>query len=190
MEWLSHSQKKYCELCKTSFRFTKLYAPDMPQSLPVHIFIGHMARYFFQNVLVWLRAALAISVWLCWLPYFMRGIWSVMFWVSDEGFGSTSMMTRSNDTASSTANSLRGMSPSALDFEACPGSPLFVATTTPASVANTLLDGLSEQNISDFFARMMSIWGVAVKSDRPESTNATSSPSMPIPPTLLGEVAT
>ncbi|KAF5968010.1 ERAD-associated e3 ubiquitin ligase doa10 [Fusarium coicis] len=189
MEWLSHSQKKYCELCKTSFRFTKLYAPDMPQSLPVHIFIGHMARYFFQNVLVWLRAALAISVWLCWLPYFMRGVWSFMFWVSDEGFGNTSMMARSNDTASSTVNSLRGMSPSAVNFETCPGSPLFVATTTPASVANTLLDGLSEQNISDFFSRMMSIWGVAVKTDRPESTNATSSRSMSIPPTLLGEVA-
>jgi E3 ubiquitin-protein ligase MARCH6 len=30
MEWLSHTQKKHCELCKTSFRFTKLYHPGMP----------------------------------------------------------------------------------------------------------------------------------------------------------------
>ena len=34
MEWLSHSQKKHCELCKTSFRFTKLYRPHMPNSVP------------------------------------------------------------------------------------------------------------------------------------------------------------
>ncbi|KAF9781464.1 hypothetical protein IL306_013461 [Fusarium sp. DS 682] len=189
MEWLSHSQKKYCELCKTSFRFTKLYAPDMPQSLPVHIFIGHMARYFLQNVLVWLRAAMAISVWLCWLPYFMRSVWSFMFWVSDDGFGNTTVMSRTNDTTSTTANSVLGMSPSGFDFETCPASPLFVPTTTPASVAKTLLDGLSEQNISDFFGRMMSMWGVSVKSDRPDSTNTSSSGAMSIPPTLLGEVA-
>ncbi|KAG8416398.1 hypothetical protein J3458_006987 [Metarhizium acridum] len=87
MEWLSHSQKKYCELCKTSFRFTKLYAPDMPQSLPVHIFVEHMAKYLVRNVLLWLRAVVTISVWVCWLPYFMRYVWTSMFFVSHEGFG-------------------------------------------------------------------------------------------------------
>src|SRR3954468_19526786 len=55
MEWLSHSQKKHCELCKTPFRFTKLYAHDMPKALPFHIFVSHMTKYIFRNVLVWLR---------------------------------------------------------------------------------------------------------------------------------------
>ncbi|KAL2752949.1 hypothetical protein ACRALDRAFT_1083479 [Sodiomyces alcalophilus JCM 7366] len=87
MEWLSHSQKKHCELCKTSFRFTKLYSPKMPSTIPVHVFVGHMAKYLFRNILVWLRAALVVFVWLCWLPWLMRSIWSFLFWLSNEGIG-------------------------------------------------------------------------------------------------------
>ena len=62
MEWLSHSQKKHCELCKTPFRFTKLYDPNMPPVLPSFVFFSHMAKYLFGNLLVWLRAALVASV--------------------------------------------------------------------------------------------------------------------------------
>ncbi|CEF85592.1 unnamed protein product [Fusarium graminearum] len=187
MEWLSHSQKKYCELCKTSFRFTKLYAPDMPQSLPVHIFIGHMARYLLQNVLVWLRGAMAISVWLCWLPYFMRTVWSFMFWISDEGFGNSAASQVNGTLPSSGAE----ISSSVLDIDTCPSSPLFAPTTTSASAAKALFDGLSDQNISDFLVRLfLGSWGFSNKSDRsgasPESANTTASG---IPPTLLGEVA-
>lgn len=91
MEWLSHSQKKYCELCKTSFRFTKLYSPDMPQTLPWRVFVQHMAKHLFWNMVTWLRAVLTISIWVGWLPYFMRGVWSFMFWVSNEGLGGGSV---------------------------------------------------------------------------------------------------
>ncbi|KAG6008144.1 hypothetical protein E4U21_004901 [Claviceps maximensis] len=94
MEWLSHSQKKYCELCKTSFRFTKLYAPDMPQSLPVHVFLEHLAKYLVRNLLIWLRVILTISVWVCWLPYFMRVVWAFMFSISDDGLGAGQFMSR------------------------------------------------------------------------------------------------
>ncbi|KLU90380.1 RING finger membrane protein [Magnaporthiopsis poae ATCC 64411] len=87
MEWLSHSQKKHCELCKTPFRFTKLYDRRMPQTLPFAVFVSHVAKYLLANLLGWLRAALVISIWLVWLPYLMRAIWSLMFWISDEGFG-------------------------------------------------------------------------------------------------------
>ncbi|ROT38231.1 hypothetical protein SODALDRAFT_296801, partial [Sodiomyces alkalinus F11] len=87
MEWLSHSQKKHCELCKTSFRFTKLYSPKMPSTIPVHVFVGHMAKYILRNLLVWLRAALVVAVWLCWLPWLMRSVWSFLFWLSNEGIG-------------------------------------------------------------------------------------------------------
>ncbi|KKY36142.1 putative ring finger membrane protein [Diaporthe ampelina] len=51
MEWLSHSQKKHCELCKTPFRFTKLYAPNMPKTVPFYVFISHIAKYLFRNML-------------------------------------------------------------------------------------------------------------------------------------------
>lgn len=135
MEWLSHSQKKYCELCKTSFRFTKLYAPDMPQSLPVHIFIEHMTKYLFRNLLVWLRAILAISIWICWLPLFMRAVWSFMFWISDEGLGGTLLSLRDEKSAWET-------SLFHLITSACPSSPLIEKTTTTLAEAAAMLKHL------------------------------------------------
>lgn len=89
MEWLSHSQKKHCELCKTSFRFTKLYSPDMPHNLPILIFVSHVTKYILGSLLVWLRALLVAFVWLAWLPYAMRVVWSLFFSISDFGFSGT-----------------------------------------------------------------------------------------------------
>ncbi|KAL1890402.1 hypothetical protein Sste5346_008229 [Sporothrix stenoceras] len=85
MEWLSHSQKKHCELCKTSFRFTKLYSPTMPKQLPVLVFTRHLAKYFLRNIVVWLRVLLVVFVWLALLPALTRWEWSFFFWVSEEG---------------------------------------------------------------------------------------------------------
>ncbi|KAK4460185.1 putative E3 ubiquitin ligase SUD1 [Cladorrhinum samala] len=131
MEWLSHSQKKHCELCKTPFRFTKLYDPDMPKTLPWHVFASHMTKYLFTNALVWLRATLVASVWLGWLPYLMRAIWAFLFWLSDEGFGSYLFFARQNGTSAFDAN---GASSSTVLLSAtCPASPLFPDGTTTAS---------------------------------------------------------
>ncbi|KAF9875351.1 hypothetical protein CkaCkLH20_07171 [Colletotrichum karsti] len=143
MEWLSHSQKKHCELCKTPFRFTKLYSPKMPKTLPTHVFVGHMAKYLFRNVLVWLRAALVISVWLCWLPYLMRSVWAFLFWVSDEGLGSGALWNSSNATVS------RGVSVafSVASSNVCPASPLLEPTTTPANLGGMLKDMIQGQEL-------------------------------------------
>lgn len=151
MEWLSHSQKKYCELCKTPFRFTKLYAPDMPKSLPVHIFLEHMAKYLFQNILVWLRAAVAISVWVCWLPYFMRSVWSFMFWISDEGLGNGSMLSRKNEINNATA----ALAVSLLGIGTCPVTPLLAATTTSVAEAEAMIGRLAGEDISEFLVRIL-----------------------------------
>ncbi|KAK3323078.1 hypothetical protein B0H66DRAFT_474545 [Apodospora peruviana] len=133
MEWLSHSQKKHCELCKTPFRFTKLYAHDMPKALPFYVFVSHMAKYLFRNLLVWLRAALVASVWLGWLPYLMRSIWSFLFWISDEGLGGGSALFGRQGSAAGT--SLDRLPSSAT---VCPSSPLFVATTSVATIGGSI----------------------------------------------------
>jgi E3 ubiquitin-protein ligase MARCH6 len=83
MEWLSHSQKKYCELCKTPFRFTKLYDPGMPSELPAPIFIRELAIHGLRSLLTWLRLLLVAFVWLGWLPWSMRAIWRALFWLAD-----------------------------------------------------------------------------------------------------------
>ncbi|KOS22218.1 ERAD-associated E3 ubiquitin-protein ligase doa10 [Escovopsis weberi] len=152
MVWLSHSQKKYCELCKTSFRFTKLYAPDMPKSLPVHIFLEHMAKYIFRHLLVWLRAILAVCVWAFGLPYFMRAVWSFMFWISDEGLGTTSGLARSDTAASATTTTLAS---SVLDDGTCPSSPLLAAPTTSVAHAKAVVGQLVAEDLSEFLFRFL-----------------------------------
>ncbi len=50
MEWLSHSQKKHCELCKTPFRFHQLYHPDMPKALLLlRIHTATFTKYLFPE---------------------------------------------------------------------------------------------------------------------------------------------
>ncbi|KAL7943337.1 hypothetical protein V8C42DRAFT_328794 [Trichoderma barbatum] len=193
MEWLSHSQKKYCELCKTPFRFTKLYAPDMPQSLPVHVFVEHMAKYLFRNFLVWLRAAVAISVWVFWLPYFMRAVWSFMFWVSDEGPGAGSIMSRINETN----NTMSAIPPSILAIGTCAASPLLAATTTSAAEVEAVVGQLQGKEVSDYFVRFLlgSFTSPLLASDD-ESAHVINASAVPsnasqsfVTSTLLGNVA-
>ena len=106
MEWLSHSQKKYCELCKTPFRFTKrksgldttcdlaaimliilaVYHPQMPPSLPTTIFLRHLIIHTCKNLILWSRFVLVAFVWLGWLPWSMRAVWRFLFWVADGGW--------------------------------------------------------------------------------------------------------
>ncbi|TPX10407.1 uncharacterized protein E0L32_008626 [Thyridium curvatum] len=136
MEWLSHSQKKHCELCKTPFRFTKLYAPSMPKTLPPHIVLSHAAKYVFRNILVWLRGALVISVWLGWLPYLMRTVWSFLFWLSDEGLGGGggSLFPR----ADGRGHGWTDLSAFMFGGYVCPSSPLLAPTTCPALSPETV----------------------------------------------------
>ncbi|KAA6411653.1 MAG: RING finger membrane [Lasallia pustulata] len=86
MEWLSHSQKKHCELCKTPFRFTKLYDPGMPSSVPLPVFLRQAAMHTMKTVLTWSRFHLVLLVWLGWLPWCMRTVWRGLFWIGDGGW--------------------------------------------------------------------------------------------------------
>lgn len=83
MEWLSHSQKKYCELCKTSFRFTKLYDHSMPATLPLPLFFRQLARHGLKGVSRWVRYLLVGFLWICCLPWCIRQIWRGLFWLAD-----------------------------------------------------------------------------------------------------------
>lgn len=83
VEWLSHSQKKHCELCKTPFRFTKLYDPNMPQNLPTPLFLKQAVIQSFRTLVTWMRFLLVAFVWLGWLPWSMRAIWRALFWLAD-----------------------------------------------------------------------------------------------------------
>jgi E3 ubiquitin-protein ligase MARCH6 len=87
MEWLSHSQKKYCELCKTPFRFTKLYDHTMPQTLPLPVFVRQLCLHGIRNIFRWIRYFLVGLVWLGWLPWSIRQVWRGLFWLADGSWG-------------------------------------------------------------------------------------------------------
>ena len=192
MEWLSHSQKKHCELCKTSFRFTKLYAPEMPQSLPVHVFLEHMTKYLIRHALVWLRAALTINVWLFWLPYFMRAVWSFVFWVSDDGLVGS---------AASNANSLNGTAYDAyfarIGEGTCPASPLFVPDTTPVTAASAILNSFAPPSLTELIKRFaLALFGISHRAEQSTTSDVSANGSVTIKaghpnklePSLLSEV--
>ncbi|KAL4879025.1 hypothetical protein BJY04DRAFT_194596, partial [Aspergillus karnatakaensis] len=88
VQWLAHSQKKHCELCKTPFHFTKVYDPDMPDSLPAFLFMKQMFIHVFRTAVTWLRWVLVAFVWLGWLPWSMRAIWRALFWLADGRWSS------------------------------------------------------------------------------------------------------
>ncbi|KAK6519572.1 hypothetical protein TWF281_003395 [Arthrobotrys megalospora] len=85
MEWLQHSQKKHCELCKTPFRFTKVYDPHMPKTLPFLVFLKLAFKHLTRLVIQILRLISVLFVWLFWLPWTVRTIWRFYFYVADGG---------------------------------------------------------------------------------------------------------
>ncbi|KAK6348424.1 hypothetical protein TWF718_006219 [Orbilia javanica] len=85
MEWLQHSQKKHCELCKTPFRFTKVYDPHMPKTLPFFVFLKLAFKHITRLIIQILRLSSVLFVWLFWLPWTVRTIWRFYFYVADGG---------------------------------------------------------------------------------------------------------
>lgn len=86
MEWLSHSHKKHCELCKTPFRFTKLYDANMPAQLPWDVFFRRALVHVGQTISNGFRALIVGLVWLVILPWAIRWAWRWMFWTLDAGW--------------------------------------------------------------------------------------------------------
>ncbi|KAE8447913.1 hypothetical protein EG329_009985 [Mollisiaceae sp. DMI_Dod_QoI] len=142
MEWLSHSQKKHCELCKTAFRFTKLYSPNMPQSLPLHVLLRHVVIHTAKNLATWLRFCLVVTVWLGFLPYIIRQVWRLLFWFSDGGWPSNYLVVGTNRNASSreALEMLRELQHLAnmTSNGTSPVSPLQASQTSSASVSGVM----------------------------------------------------
>lgn len=97
-------------------------------------------------------------VWLVWLPYLMRRVWSALFWLSDEGLGPVFGRSEVGSILGESAGSTAGAA-------TCPSSPLHAATTTAAS-----LQGLMSQiPRSSTAMTTTSLYGINITSDNPLS---------------------
>ncbi|RKF73343.1 ERAD-associated E3 ubiquitin-protein ligase doa10 [Golovinomyces cichoracearum] len=99
IEWLSHSQKKHCELCKTAFRITKMYSPNMPQSLPFHVLIKYVSIHTVKALVTLMRSILVSTVWSIVLPYTIRQVWRFLFWFSEGGSQPNDLIDMGRDTS-------------------------------------------------------------------------------------------
>ncbi|GJJ11157.1 hypothetical protein Clacol_005388 [Clathrus columnatus] len=77
--WLDHSKKTTCDVCKYPYAFTKVYAVDMPDKVPLHILIRKFVEQLVAVVLFVLRTVLVAFVWLILLPYGTLLTWRVYF---------------------------------------------------------------------------------------------------------------
>ncbi|GJJ72204.1 E3 ubiquitin-protein ligase MARCH6 [Entomortierella parvispora] len=83
LEWLKHSNKRYCELCKYNFSFTPIYSPEMPATIPLTVLIRRATDKVANGMLMILRAVLVATIWLMILPYFTIWIWRLYFWIGE-----------------------------------------------------------------------------------------------------------
>ncbi|CAG8627006.1 5045_t:CDS:10 [Rhizophagus irregularis] len=83
-EWLRHSKKKYCEVCKYPFSFTPIYDPSMPDTIPIVLFLRRGIRRLYGLVQIWFRALLVGIVWLIALPWATVWIWRFYYWSGES----------------------------------------------------------------------------------------------------------
>jgi E3 ubiquitin-protein ligase MARCH6 len=195
MEWLGHSQKKYCELCKTPFRFTKIYDPNMPSELPAPVFVKELAVLGLRSLLTWLRFVLVAFVWLGWLPWSMRAIWRALFWLADgrwptshpSNFNQTRMQAIANGTTFITQSLAVGNSAASTSDPAATSEP-----TNVLSPMTSILNFSTGEPVVFAIAKRLFLGLFAVSSrvsdeSSPHQTNATLSRS-PRGPSWLSNV--
>ncbi|KAI0358245.1 hypothetical protein OH77DRAFT_1475139 [Trametes cingulata] len=78
-EWLAHSKKKTCDVCKYPYSFTKVYSKDMPERLPFFLILRQFSRQLLSAVLFGLRTVLVASIWLAALPWVTIWTWRMYF---------------------------------------------------------------------------------------------------------------
>ncbi|TBU39775.1 hypothetical protein BD309DRAFT_1083198 [Dichomitus squalens] len=93
-EWLAHSKKKTCDVCKHPYSFTKVYSKDMPERLPILLILRQFSHQVVSAILFALRAALVATVWLAALPWATIWTWRVYFALGDSAAWWISAMKR------------------------------------------------------------------------------------------------
>ena len=79
IEWLKHSRKKYCELCKHPFTFSPVYAEQMPQSIPVSVLVWGLVKKVLHFGKVGFSLSFSAFLWLLIVPLLTTQIFRYYF---------------------------------------------------------------------------------------------------------------
>lgn len=78
-EWLKHSKKKTCEICKYKFKFTPIYDENMPSSLSTELLIRVFVTNNLNILQHYMRIWIILSTWTSILPYIVTVGWRFIF---------------------------------------------------------------------------------------------------------------
>ncbi|KAI8873974.1 hypothetical protein GQ42DRAFT_1108 [Ramicandelaber brevisporus] len=81
-EWLEHSSKDACELCGHTFRFTPLFAPDMPSTLPGSVVLRQAAIQTTALLVKAMRFVMVVMVWGLLIPLQVLWVTRILLWSS------------------------------------------------------------------------------------------------------------
>ncbi|XP_061445074.1 E3 ubiquitin-protein ligase MARCHF6 [Rhineura floridana] len=79
VQWLKHSRKEYCELCKHRFAFTPIYSPDMPSRLPIQDICAGLVTSIGTAIRYWFHYTLVAFAWLGVVPLTACRIYKCLF---------------------------------------------------------------------------------------------------------------
>ncbi|XP_061778026.1 E3 ubiquitin-protein ligase MARCH6 [Nerophis ophidion] len=79
VQWLKHSRKEYCELCKHRFAFTPIYSPDMPSRLPIQDICSGLLTSVGTAIRYWFHYTLVAFAWLGVVPLTACRIYKCLF---------------------------------------------------------------------------------------------------------------
>ncbi|KAM4686940.1 E3 ubiquitin-protein ligase MARCHF6 isoform 7-T7 [Amazona ochrocephala] len=79
VQWLKHSRKEYCELCKHRFAFTPIYSPDMPSRLPIQDIFAGLVTSIGTAIRYWFHYTLVAFAWLGVVPLTACRIYKCLF---------------------------------------------------------------------------------------------------------------
>ncbi|KAJ3353630.1 hypothetical protein GGF32_002925 [Allomyces javanicus] len=75
MEWLKHSGKSSCEVCGHTFTFSSVYAPTMPERIPVLVLLNGMIRDTVLFLAQTARVVVVLLLWFVGVPYTVFWWW-------------------------------------------------------------------------------------------------------------------
>ncbi|KAI8987552.1 hypothetical protein BDF20DRAFT_998168 [Mycotypha africana] len=137
IEWLSHSKKKYCELCEHPFTFSPIYRDDMPERLPFYVLCTQFIRRLSRLLKTCFRGLTVIFVWLIMLPNFTLWTWRFYFWSGENiGFVPASTYQMMNDTSSNNISTI---------------STNIINATVAADMTNTTMAATTSLNTQSFW---------------------------------------
>lgn len=85
VEWLKHSRKRYCELCKHPFTFSPVYAEQMPKKIPFTVILYGLVKKSISGGRVLFSWSFATVLWFLAVPVITAHIFRYYFGWSLKG---------------------------------------------------------------------------------------------------------